>query len=136
MYLKRSTVLWSRRSFGSPSLPACAHFVNVRTRINQVDEKQQYLRGNVVDTQGNPIAGATVVNTRTKVSTQTGMDGAFVIQGIIGDPLSANFIGFSPATQDASTNQNILFTLASQSQEIDEVLVSIGYQRVRKSDVT
>src|SRR5690606_34467693 len=117
MYLKRSKVLWLLLSLGAASLPASAHFVKVNTHINPVDENQQYLRGKVVDTQGNPIAGATVVNDRTKASTQTGMDGTFAIQGAIGDPLSANFIGFSAVTQEASTNQNILFALASQSQE-------------------
>src|SRR5690606_25657109 len=112
MYLKRSKVLWLLLSLGAASLPASAHFVKVNTRINQVDEKQQYLRGNVVDTQGNPIAGATVVNTRTKVSTQTGMDGAFAIQGTIGDLLSAYFIVFCPTTQETSKNQIIILTIA------------------------
>ncbi|TYR36961.1 TonB-dependent receptor [Sphingobacterium phlebotomi] len=136
MRSKPSKLLWLLLSLSATSLSVNAHVIKVNGQVNQIDKNQASLRGKVVDSQGNPIAGATVTNDRTKSSTQTGLDGAFVIQGVVGDHLSVNFIGFNSTTAETSTNQDILFTLTSQSQEIDEVLVSIGYQRVRKSDVT
>lgn len=114
----------------------CLKASEVSSTIIDIGKHQENLRGKIVDSQGNPIAGATVINNRTKESLQTSADGTFSIPGIIGDILSVRYIGFNSAELEVTTVDNIVFSLESQSQKIDEVLISIGYQRVRKSDVT
>ncbi|MFD2969463.1 SusC/RagA family TonB-linked outer membrane protein [Sphingobacterium bambusae] len=136
MYPKPSRLLWLLLSLSAASLPAGAHSTESNSLTKTINKDQQNLRGKVVDSQGNPIAGATVTNTRTKQSLQTSIDGTFAIPGNVGDVLSVRYIGYNPADMPATGTDNILFSLESQSQAIDEVLVSIGYQRVRKSDVT
>lgn len=136
MYSKPSRLLWLLLSLSATSLSASAYHPEVMSHINRIDENQQHLRGKVVDAQDNPIAGATVINNRTKESLQTSADGTFAIPGTVGDNLSVRYIGFNPADQQVIAQEGIVFVLESQSQAIDEVMVSIGYQRVRKSDVT
>ncbi|WP_437919470.1 SusC/RagA family TonB-linked outer membrane protein [Sphingobacterium sp. LRF_L2] len=137
MYSKPSRLIWLLLSIGTASLPAYASSSeNNTTLIHQFEKNQENLRGKVLDSQGNPIAGATVINVRTNQNVQTSIDGTFTISGTIGDTLSVRYIGFNSVDQKTLTAKDITFSLESQSQAIDEVLVSIGYQRVRKSDVT
>lgn len=136
MYSNPSRLLWLLLSLSASSLSASAYHAEVNSHVNRVDNNQQHLRGKVVDSQGNPIAGATVINIRTQESLQTSSDGTFSIPGIVGDQLAVRYIGFNSADQRITEDKDIVISLTSQSHAIDEVLVSIGYQRVRKSDVT
>ena len=51
--------------------------------------------GQVKDTNGNPIIGATVVVERTGAGTTSGVDGAFTISVHPGDELTVSFIGYT-----------------------------------------
>ncbi|MCL7987619.1 TonB-dependent receptor [Sphingobacterium sp. lm-10] len=135
MYSKPSRLLWLLISLSATSLPTEARTLANSNLFHRVDNQQQ-LRGKVVDSQGNPIAGATVVNNRTEEQIQTSNDGSFTLAGRIGDSLSVRFIGYNTTEQRIAAADNIVFSMEPQSQAIEEVMVSIGYQRVRKSDLT
>lgn len=98
--------------------------------------KQNSISGKVMDTDGNPIAGATVTNLRSQQATQTDFDGNFTLQGAAGDQLSASFIGFENLTLAVDELEGLVLTLQYADNVLEEVTVSIGYQRIRKSDVT
>ncbi|WP_236537011.1 SusC/RagA family TonB-linked outer membrane protein [Sphingobacterium composti] len=97
---------------------------------------QQKISGKVVDQQGNAIVGATIKNSLTKAQTQTDANGTFNIEGKINDVLVIKFVGYSEVVHSVSQNDNLTIVLEEEGQQIEEVLVSIGYQQIRKSDVT
>ncbi|TDS14888.1 SusC/RagA family TonB-linked outer membrane protein [Sphingobacterium paludis] len=136
MYPKPSRLLWLLLSISTASISGSAYSKESNSLKTNIEKDQQNLRGKVLDSQGNPIAGATVSNSRTKQSVQTSNDGTFTLPGVAGDTISVRYIGFNPVDQHITKEDNLIFSMESQSQAIDEVLVSIGYQRVRKSDVT
>ena len=136
MYDKKSRLFWLFLALSAPSVPVSAHFFKNDLAVSSINDSQQLLRGKVIDAQGDPLVGATVTNNRTKLSTQTGADGTFTISGSVNDQLMIQFVGYEVVIQEAVAVKDLLFTLVPTAQHLEEVLVSIGYQRVRKSDVT
>lgn len=101
-----------------------------------VQNHQTTLSGTVTNEAGAPIAGATVTNTANQSATQTHGDGSFTITGKVGDQLRISYLGYEEVTLDvASTTRNRVILKPAENL-MEEVLVSIGYQQVRKSDVT
>jgi TonB-linked SusC/RagA family outer membrane protein len=98
--------------------------------------QQQKISGKVLDQQGNVIAGATVTNSSTRVQVQTDVDGQFKLEGKENDVLVIKFVGFKDVVHTVAQTDNFTIVLQEEGQQIEEVLVSIGYQKVRKSDVT
>jgi len=118
----------------SPPLARAANLVvesGVMTVIGQMP-----ISGRVLDADGNPIVGATITNLRNQKATQTDGDGNFTIDGAIGDQLSASFIGFTELRTTVKELKGVLLMLDYSDNVLEEVTVSIGYQRVRKSDLT
>ena len=76
------------------------------------------------------------MNNRTEQQVQTSNDGTFTLAGRAGDQLSVRFIGYNNAELRVTSASDITITMEPQSQAIEEVMVSIGYQKVRKSDLT
>ncbi|WP_293925261.1 SusC/RagA family TonB-linked outer membrane protein [Sphingobacterium sp. UBA6320] len=97
---------------------------------------QQQLSGTVLDADGQPISGATVRNLRTQQDYQTDQNGKFVLEGKVGDNISIRFIGYATAQHTVTTLSGFQIKLVSEGQQLEEVMVSIGYQKIRKSDVT
>src|SRR5690554_5713170 len=93
----------------SPPLARAANLVvesGVMTVIGQMP-----ISGRVLDADGNPIVGATITNLRNQKATQTDGDGNFSIDGVIGDQLSASFIGFTELTTTVKDPKGLLLTL-------------------------
>lgn len=103
---------------------------------SEIRYHQTTISGNVTDEDGHPIVGATVTNKSNQSATQTDADGKFAIRGAIGDQLGVRYLGYIEADVEvtALSNNHIVLTYAENMME--EVMVSIGYQQVRKSDVT
>ncbi|MBE8714878.1 SusC/RagA family TonB-linked outer membrane protein [Sphingobacterium hungaricum] len=96
---------------------------------------QQKVSGKVIDENGAAIIGATVKNLTNNQMVQTNANGEFAIDGNLGDRISITYLGY--LTLEAQLNQNNQnITLVTTDNEIEEVTVSIGYQKIRKSDVT
>lgn len=91
--------------------------------------------GKVVDaTTRQPIAGATVKIVETGVSTSSGSDGTFQITGKSTETLEITLIGY--ATRRVPLSGNIIeIGLQSDEEELEEVVV-VGYNVVKKSEVT
>lgn len=98
--------------------------------------RQAKVSGRVTDEKGNPIIGATVINMSTKVATQTDMEGRFSLNGSLNDQLSVRYIGFTEQQLRISSLADNHIVLKASAMMMDEVMVSIGYQQVRKSDLT
>lgn len=89
--------------------------------------------GTVLDAQGEPIIGATVMQKGTSHGTVTDMDGKFSMNAAAGSSLEVTYIGYDPVTVTAGNNLQI--TLREVANDLNEVVVT-GYQVQRKADLT
>ncbi len=92
--------------------------------------------GQVVDDNGEPLPGVTVMLKGTDVGTITDFDGNYKIDVPKGSwELVYSFIGFRPVEIPASYHDHINVVLEPEQLDLDEVVV-IGYGVVKKSNVT
>lgn len=136
MYLKSTKLLWLLLPLTSNVVLAHTNYFNDHRTLITHNSVQQQLSGRVSDTAGNVISGATVTNNRTQQTAQTDQDGLFSLNGQLGDVLSVSYIGYSTQEQNVDRLNGISIQLILAEQQIEEVMVSIGYQKVRKSDLT
>lgn len=98
---------------------------------------QTTVKGKVVDEEGLPVIGATVLVVGTQQGASTDVDGNFSLQNVkAGNQLQISFIGMTTETvtvTSATTFLNIV--LKSDSEKIDEVVV-VGYGVQKKASVT
>ena len=102
-------------------------------RTQKGDEKKQRVRGNVVDEQGQPIIGASVVDKATNTGTVTDIDGNFVLDVATGTELTISYVGYTDYKLRASQNMNV--QLKPNTKLLDDVVV-VGYGSQKKVDVT
>ena len=97
---------------------------------------QNKITGTVVDAQGEPVIGASVVIKGTSNGTVTDFDGKYVINNAPakGD-LVFSYVGYRTQTISLAGKAQINVTLEEDKQLLDEVVV-VGYGVQRKSDVT
>lgn len=94
------------------------------------------VKGTIRDKQGMEIIGATVTVPGTQANAITDINGRYSIQvPDNGKQLKVTYIGFDDAVVTIGNRQTIDLVLADGAQMLDEV-VAIGYQKVRKADLT
>lgn len=95
---------------------------------------QSEIRGQIVNSQSQPMAGVTISNLRTKLSAQSDENGNFLIAGRAGDNLLVQFLGYADQTIVASSG-TMRINLETTDEAIDEVVV-VGYGTQKASTVT
>jgi len=93
------------------------------------------INGTVTDEKGEPLPGVSVYDKQTKKTTSTDGNGKFMIEAGNGATLVFSFVGFDTQEVIVSGNKAINIKLKESSNTLNEV-VAIGYQKIRKSDVT
>ncbi|GHA74904.1 SusC/RagA family TonB-linked outer membrane protein [Pontibacter akesuensis] len=94
------------------------------------------LQGQVVDENGSPLPGVTVLVKGTTNGTATGLDGSFTLNASTANPtLVFSYIGYQTKEVPVNGQANIRVSLAVDSKALEEVVV-IGYGTVKKSDLT
>lgn len=95
----------------------------------------QNVQGTIVDENGEPVIGATVVIDGTSIGTVTDMDGNYNINAKPGDVLKISYIGFGTqrVTVEEGVSPNI--SMATDTDLLDEVVV-VGYGTRKKSHNT
>lgn len=93
--------------------------------------------GTIVDSDGEPLIGATVLVKGTSTGTATDIEGNFSIKAAPGQELQISYIGYQTVTIKVAAGRNNLgnIVLAADSQNLDDVVV-IGYGTQKKGDVT
>ena len=92
--------------------------------------------GTVMDTRGEPLVGASVVEKTFANTTLVGYDGKFTI--IVSSPeavLSFEFIGFKTVEKSASEANNAVIVMEEDMQELTEVVI-VGYGSLEKRKIT
>ena len=95
--------------------------------------QNQTFTGTVVDVNGEPVIGATIVQKGTSNTTVTDIDGNFSINAPAGAELEITYVGYSKHTVPAGNNMHIIIT---EDSELLNELVVIGYGVQKKSVVT
>jgi len=94
---------------------------------------QQEITGTVVDPEGEPIIGATVMEKGTSNGVITDIDGNFKMKVAAGTTLVFSYIGFN--TQELSAQNGMQVQMKEDATELAEVVV-VGYTTQRKADLT
>ena len=92
------------------------------------------VKGTVIDSEDNPVVGATVVIKGTTEGTITDIDGNYSISVLPGQVLEFSYVGMQPS-QVTVGNQRTINVKMADGEMLDEV-VAIGYGTVRKSHLT
>lgn len=104
-----------------------------RTALNVKTVLPIPIRGQVVDEQGLPLPGATIVEVGTQNTTVTDMDGRFQLNAAEGSMIEIYFMGYKKQIVPASASMTV--KMQSDAESLDEVLV-VAYGKQSKADVT
>lgn len=92
------------------------------------------VKGQVLDSNGEPVIGATVKTPGSKTGTITDLDGNFTLNAAPGSTLEISYIGYKAKTVKATAGK-MKITMEEDNQALNEVVV-VGYGVQKKSDVT
>ena len=97
--------------------------------------QEAVINGKVMDENGLFVPGATIAVKGAKVATSTDFDGSFKIKAPSNGTLVVSFIGYSTIQELINGRTEINFKLKTQSQELHEVVINVGYgtQRMKNS---
>lgn len=92
------------------------------------------ISGKVLDAQGQPIHGATVVVKDTSNGTITDETGAYTLNATTGCQLEVAFLGYATEIVAVGTRTSVNITLKEDAQALEDVVV-VGYGSVKKRDL-
>ncbi len=95
----------------------------------------QSLKGNVKDSNGEPIIGATIQEKGAKNMAVTDLDGNFSIELSGGKQITVSYIGMKTATVNVSGKSSVNVVMEDEATTLNDVVV-IGYGTVKKKDLT
>lgn len=102
-----------------------------------IKELQKRVSGRVETEKGEPLVGATVLNTKTGKSSKTDQQGTFVIEGTDGDNLEISYLGYTPQIIKIGSVEFYLIKLKASEESIQEVqIVNTGFQSISKERAT
>ena len=93
------------------------------------------ITGKVVDVQGEPVIGATVMEKGTTNGIITDVDGNFTLNVSPIRKLQVSYVGYQTQEITIGSNRTLRITLKEDSELLDEVVV-VGYGTMKKSDLT
>ncbi|MDR0835965.1 MAG: carboxypeptidase-like regulatory domain-containing protein, partial [Tannerella sp.] len=105
----------------------------VSEALQQVNKKR--ITGTVVDTKGEAVIGANVVEKGVSNGTATDVNGKFTLDVSQGATLVVSYIGYIKQEIAVGNQANINVKLAEDTQAIEELVV-VGYGTQKKRDLT
>lgn len=94
------------------------------------------IKGTVVDSNGEPLIGASIIVKGSKISTITNADGEFSLPEVgNGSILEVSYIGFLTKSVRIKDSTPLVIQLKEDASNLDEIVV-IGYGNVRREALT
>ena len=107
---------------------------NVTTTAAQQDKKT--VNGNVIDSSGQPVVGASVLEQGTNNGTVTDIKGNFTLNlSNKNAKIVISFIGFKTQVLTAQSGKQMVVKLADDTELLDEIVV-VGYGSQKKVNMT
>lgn len=95
----------------------------------------QKVSGTVKDANGDPVIGATVMESGTQNGTITDLDGNFTLDLKNGGSLSVSYVGMKPQTIATNGKSSFEVKLEDDATTLNDVVV-VGYGTMKKKDLT
>lgn len=110
--------------------------LSTKLDAQQHPQQGQVVRGNVVDGNGEPVIGASILVKGTTIGVITDIDGNFILSNVPADAiLEISFVGYQKQEVSVDGQSNINVILSEDTEMLDEVVV-VGYGSMRKKDLT
>jgi TonB-linked SusC/RagA family outer membrane protein len=93
------------------------------------------IKGKVLDENGMPLPGATVIIVGTSTGVVTDFDGDFLIDAESSDQLEISYIGYQSQVISVENQSNLIITLKIGANDLSEVVVT-GYSSTSKRNIT
>lgn len=94
---------------------------------------QRMASGRVVDKNGDPVVGATILQKGTQNGTVTDLNGRYSLEAPAGSVLEVSYIGF--VSQQVKAGSNVQVVLSDDTKSIEEIVV-VGYGTRKKANLT
>lgn len=105
-------------------------------QMNAQTNLQKIIQGKVVDSQGTPLVGVTIMVKGTSIGTVTNVDGNFTISNVPMDAtLVISYVGMKTQEIPVSNRDIINVILEEESVSLEEV-VAVGYGTQKKESLT
>ena len=111
------------------------HIVLGKQTMAAAPQQSSTIRGKVIDTNGDPVIGANIVEKGTTNGTTTDVEGNFSINAKSGSTLVITFIGYVREEVKANAGRRMEIILQEDSETLEEVVV-VGYGTIKKADLT
>lgn len=132
-YLSAAKIICLSFLFAVP-VETFAESVKEMPAVNAV-QQQGIVKGTVVDTQGEPIIGASVTIKGGTVGTITDIDGNFSLTVPAGSQIVVSFIGYTRQFVTPKAGQALKIVLKEDTKTLDEVVV-VGYGTQKAKNIT
>ena len=126
MKLRKTHLLWI-------PLVVCLFLVN-SVNVMAAIEQAIHVKGQVVDSTGEPVIGANIVVKGTNTGVISDIDGNFAIDAPKNSVLLISFIGYK-SQEVKLTGPSVKIVLTDDAEMLNEVVV-VGYGSQKKSDIT
>ena len=126
MKLRKTHLLWI-------PLVVCLFLVN-SVNVMAAIEQVIHVKGQVVDSTGEPVIGANIVVKGTNTGVISDIDGNFAIDAPKNSVLLISFIGYK-SQEVKVTGPSVKIVLTDDAEMLNEVVV-VGYGSQKKSDIT
>jgi TonB-linked SusC/RagA family outer membrane protein len=101
------------------------------------DSPTRTITGTVKDLSGEPLAGASVRQKNSSASVMTGADGKYTIKVTGASPILVfSYLGFLSREMPLGKANVLDLTLLSDSKNLEEVTINIGFGAVARKDIT
>ncbi|MGY6557650.1 MAG: SusC/RagA family TonB-linked outer membrane protein [Nitritalea sp.] len=91
--------------------------------------------GRILDVEGEPVPGASILIQGSTRGTVTDVDGYFSIEAVPGDILQISFIGFRTERIEVGNRTELAITMHLDENSLEEFVV-VGYGEVEKRELT
>jgi TonB-dependent starch-binding outer membrane protein SusC len=116
-------------------LPANAKTYSQTDKVSQSEVKTHLVTGRILDENGEPLMGVSVVQKGTSTGTSSDLDGNFTLKVSNDAILIFTYVGYRKQEFAVGAQQKLSVSLVPNNKVLDEIVV-VGYGVVKKSDLT
>ncbi|MCI7786406.1 MAG: carboxypeptidase-like regulatory domain-containing protein, partial [Prevotella sp.] len=102
-------------------------------QVMSVTQSSTIIKGQIVDAEGEPIVGATVVEIGTTRGTVSDLDGNFQLNSSANAKLRITYVGYK--TVETKAQEGMKVVMQNDNAQLDEIVV-VGYGQQKKVNLT